>query len=113
MNREYDIAVIGAGSGGLVAAAFAARLGARVVLIEKSNIGGDCTWTGCVPSKALVKAARVAHLTRTATRLQESTNQKHPIPFGSKASMSFWTPPALSTSIASMPEAIRSAQEPS
>ncbi len=62
----YDIIVIGAGSGGLVAARFAASIGARVALIEKHRVGGDCTWTGCVPSKALIKAAKVAHEARTA-----------------------------------------------
>lgn len=62
----YDLIVIGAGSGGLTAAAFAVQLGAKVVLVEKHRVGGDCTWTGCVPSKALLRAARVAHETRTA-----------------------------------------------
>lgn len=66
MNGEYDLAVIGAGSGGLVGAGLAARVGARVALVEKSHIGGDCTWTGCVPSKALIKAAKIAHEVRTA-----------------------------------------------
>ncbi len=56
-----DLVVIGAGSGGLTAARFAAQLGARVVLVEKHRVGGDCTWTGCVPSKALLKVAKVAH----------------------------------------------------
>jgi pyruvate/2-oxoglutarate dehydrogenase complex dihydrolipoamide dehydrogenase (E3) component len=60
--------VIGAGSGGLTAAGFAAQLGARVALVEKDRIGGDCTWTGCVPSKALLKAAKVAHEVRNAGR---------------------------------------------
>ncbi len=64
----YDLIVIGAGSGGLVAARFAAQLGAKVALVEKNRIGGDCTWTGCVPSKALLKAARIAHQARTASR---------------------------------------------
>ena len=59
--ESYDLIVIGAGSGGLTAAEFAVRFGARVALIEKAKIGGDCTWTGCVPSKALLKAARMAH----------------------------------------------------
>jgi pyruvate/2-oxoglutarate dehydrogenase complex dihydrolipoamide dehydrogenase (E3) component len=68
MQTEYDLAILGAGSGGLVAASFAARLGRRVALVEKSRIGGDCTWTGCVPSKALLKAAKVAHEARTAAR---------------------------------------------
>src|SRR2546421_6709889 len=67
-KEDYDLAIIGAGSGGLVAASFAARLGARVLLVEKNKIGGDCTWTGCVPSKALLKAAKVAHEIRTASR---------------------------------------------
>src|SRR5947209_12606783 len=68
MARDFDLVIVGAGSGGLTAAGFAARLGARVVLIEKNRIGGDCTWTGCVPSKALLKAAKVAHEARTAAR---------------------------------------------
>src|SRR5215471_6063601 len=63
----YDLVVIGAGSGGLVGARFAAKLGARVSLVEKNRIGGDCTWTGCVPSKALLKAAKAAHAVRTAS----------------------------------------------
>jgi pyruvate/2-oxoglutarate dehydrogenase complex dihydrolipoamide dehydrogenase (E3) component len=66
MTDRYDIVIIGAGSGGLVGARFAAQLGARVALIEKNRIGGDCTWTGCVPSKALIKVAKVAHAVRTA-----------------------------------------------
>jgi pyruvate/2-oxoglutarate dehydrogenase complex dihydrolipoamide dehydrogenase (E3) component len=66
LSERYDLAIIGAGSGGLTAAGFAAKLGAKVVLIEKHRIGGDCTWTGCVPSKALLKAAKVAHEVRTA-----------------------------------------------
>lgn len=65
---DFDLAIIGAGSGGLTAAAFAAKIGARVALIEQGRIGGDCTWTGCVPSKALLKAARVAHAVRTSSR---------------------------------------------
>jgi pyruvate/2-oxoglutarate dehydrogenase complex dihydrolipoamide dehydrogenase (E3) component len=66
-NHHFDLVVIGAGSGGLVAARFAAQLGARVALAERNRIGGDCTWTGCVPSKALLKAAKVAHEVRTAS----------------------------------------------
>lgn len=68
MKSRYDLVTVGAGSGGLVAARFAAQLGAKVALIEKSRIGGDCTWTGCVPSKALLKVAKVAHEIRTASR---------------------------------------------
>ncbi len=65
-KNQYDLVVIGAGSGGLVGADFAATLGARVALVEADRIGGDCTWTGCVPSKALLKTGRVAHEVRTA-----------------------------------------------
>src|SRR5579862_1287645 len=68
MGDDFDLVVVGAGSGGLTAAGFAAQLGARVALVEKNKVGGDCTWTGCVPSKALLKAAKVAHEVRTASR---------------------------------------------
>lgn len=67
-DRQYDLVIIGAGSGGLTAASFAARLGAKVALVEKHRIGGDCTWTGCIPSKALLKVAKVAHEARTSSR---------------------------------------------
>jgi pyruvate/2-oxoglutarate dehydrogenase complex dihydrolipoamide dehydrogenase (E3) component len=65
---EYDLAIIGAGSAGLIAADFAVQLGARTALLEKDLIGGDCTWTGCVPSKSLIKVATVAHHARVAAR---------------------------------------------
>jgi len=68
MAEVYDLVVIGAGSAGLTAADFAAKFGARVALIEKQRIGGDCTWTGCVPSKTLLKISKVAHEIRTAER---------------------------------------------
>jgi pyruvate/2-oxoglutarate dehydrogenase complex dihydrolipoamide dehydrogenase (E3) component len=64
MPTDYDLAIIGAGSAGLTAARFAARLGRRVALIEANRVGGDCTWTGCVPSKALLHAGKVAHTVR-------------------------------------------------
>jgi len=73
-EEAYDLVIIGAGSGGLIAAGFAARLGAKVTLVEKHRIGGDCTWTGCVPSKALLKAAKVAHEVRTASHYGVGTN---------------------------------------
>ncbi len=67
MTDQYDFIVVGAGSGGLTAAKFAARLGAKVALVEKGRIGGDCTWSGCVPSKALLRVARAAHEARAAS----------------------------------------------
>lgn len=57
---KTDICVIGAGSGGLTVAAGAVQMGARVVLIEKGKMGGDCLNYGCVPSKALIAAAHAA-----------------------------------------------------
>ena len=60
----YDIAIIGAGSGGLVVASGAAQLGARVALIEKDRMGGECLNTGCVPSKALLRSSKVLALMR-------------------------------------------------
>ncbi len=62
----YDLVVIGAGSGGLVTAAGAAGLGARVALVEAAEMGGDCLNVGCVPSKGLISAARVAAAARSA-----------------------------------------------
>ncbi len=61
----HDLVVIGAGAAGLTAAGGAARLGLRVALIERDRMGGECLNTGCVPSKALLAAARRAHLMRT------------------------------------------------
>tara|TARA_R110002110_G_scaffold70800_4_gene189528 strand:- start:1611 stop:3035 length:1425 start_codon:yes stop_codon:yes gene_type:complete len=58
---KADICIIGAGSGGLSVAAGAAQMGARTVLIERDAMGGDCLNTGCVPSKALLAAARQAY----------------------------------------------------
>lgn len=53
---SWDLVVIGAGSAGLVASKTAAGFGARVLLVERDRLGGDCLWTGCVPSKTLIAA---------------------------------------------------------
>lgn len=60
-SGRYHLVVLGGGTAGLVAAAGAAGLGARVALIERSLLGGDCLNTGCVPSKGLIRAGRAAH----------------------------------------------------
>jgi pyruvate/2-oxoglutarate dehydrogenase complex dihydrolipoamide dehydrogenase (E3) component len=64
----YDLVVIGGGSAGLTAARTAARLGARTLLVERDRLGGDCLWTGCVPSKALLHAAAEVRAARGVGR---------------------------------------------
>ncbi len=68
MPRRYDLVIVGVGSGGMMAAELAASLGLQVAAVERSRVGGDCLWTGCVPSKALLASAKVAHHLRTADR---------------------------------------------
>ncbi len=63
---RYHLVVVGAGTGGLVTAAAAAGLGARVALVERSLMGGDCLNVGCVPSKSVIRAARAWHDARRA-----------------------------------------------
>ena len=63
---RYNLVVIGGGTAGLVSAAGAAGLGAKVALIEKHFLGGDCLNVGCVPSKAIIRAARAVAATREA-----------------------------------------------
>jgi pyruvate/2-oxoglutarate dehydrogenase complex dihydrolipoamide dehydrogenase (E3) component len=65
---NYDLIVIGGGSAGLTATQAACRLGARVLLIDKHALGGDCLFTGCVPSKTLIRTAQLAHEMRHADR---------------------------------------------
>lgn len=64
---EYDAIVIGGGAAGLTASGIAANLGAKTMMIESHLLGGDCTWTGCVPSKVILKAGKVAHQIKTAS----------------------------------------------
>lgn len=66
---EWDLLVVGGGTAGIVGARTAARLGARVLLVERARPGGDCLWTGCVPSEALLAAAAAAGSARSAGRL--------------------------------------------
>jgi pyruvate/2-oxoglutarate dehydrogenase complex dihydrolipoamide dehydrogenase (E3) component len=67
-RHDYDIVSVGGGAAGLVTAAGAAALGARVALVERERLGGECLWSGCVPSKALLTAARSAAMARSARR---------------------------------------------
>jgi dihydrolipoamide dehydrogenase len=70
---NYNMIVIGAGSAGLVSAYIAAAVKAKVALIEKHKMGGDCLNTGCVPSKALIRSAKVAHYFSRASEFGIST----------------------------------------
>jgi pyruvate/2-oxoglutarate dehydrogenase complex dihydrolipoamide dehydrogenase (E3) component len=67
--KRYDLIAIGGGTAGLVTAAGGAALGLHVALVEREALGGDCLWTGCVPSKALIAAGKLAHHMRHAERL--------------------------------------------
>lgn len=65
---EFDSIVIGGGAAGLTASGISANLGAKTMMIESHLLGGDCTWTGCVPSKVILKAGKVAHQIKTASK---------------------------------------------
>jgi pyruvate/2-oxoglutarate dehydrogenase complex dihydrolipoamide dehydrogenase (E3) component len=65
-NGRYNLVVLGAGTGGLITALIASSLGARVALIERHLMGGDCLNVGCVPSKAVIRGAQIVHEAREA-----------------------------------------------
>jgi len=67
-QRSYDLVIVGMGSAGMVAAEFASTLDIEVAAVERDRVGGDCLWTGCVPSKALLASAKAAHTIRHADR---------------------------------------------
>lgn len=67
-GNAYDLVIVGLGSAGMTAAEFAANLPLRVLAVERDRVGGDCLWTGCVPSKALLASAKAAHTIRHADR---------------------------------------------
>jgi pyruvate/2-oxoglutarate dehydrogenase complex dihydrolipoamide dehydrogenase (E3) component len=64
--KQFDLIAIGGGTAGLVTAAGGAALGLKTAIVEREALGGDCLWTGCVPSKALIASAKVAHRMRNA-----------------------------------------------
>lgn len=79
---RYNLVVIGAGTAGLVTAAGAAGLGAKVAIIERQLMGGDCLNVGCVPSKAVIRASRAIHDARAAGEFGVAAGEKPAIDFG-------------------------------
>lgn len=71
-DKKFDIIVIGGGAAGLVAAVAAGAFGAKTALIEKDKLGGECSWTGCIPSKTLLSAAELVEKLRQSQWLDSS-----------------------------------------
>lgn len=65
---DYDLIVIGGGAAGFTASKTANGLGKKVAMIEKDKLGGECTWSGCIPSKALIKASEIFHNIKNSSR---------------------------------------------
>src|SRR5208337_4677974 len=80
-SGRYNIVVIGAGTAGLVTAAGASGLGAKVALIERNLLGGDCLNVGCVPSKGIIRAARAMHDVRSAGEFSIAGGERLTIDF--------------------------------
>jgi len=68
VRYKYDVVIIGVGSAGMIAGEVAAKIGVKAALAERHRVGGDCLWTGCVPSKALLASAKAAHTMRHADK---------------------------------------------
>lgn len=79
---RYNLVVVGAGTGGLITALIASSLGARVALIERHMMGGDCLNVGCVPSKALIRGAQLVHDARQAASLGMPVSEQDLADFG-------------------------------
>ena len=67
-GNEFDVVIVGAGSGGYACALRAGQLGLRVALVEKGKVGGTCLHIGCIPTKALLHAAEVADAARDSEK---------------------------------------------
>src|SRR5512139_4120804 len=81
-NYDYDIGIIGGGAAGLTVAAGASQLGAKTLLVEKEKeLGGDCLHFGCVPSKTLIKSAKVYHMLKHAERYVLPAVEVPPVDF--------------------------------
>ena len=87
---RYNLVVIGAGTAGLVTAAGAAKLGAKVALVERGLLGGDCLNVGCVPSKGMISAGRIAAKVRSAGRFGIHGGAKLEVDFAAVMQGSGW-----------------------
>lgn len=67
MSNEYDVVILGGGTGGYVAAIRASQLGMKVAIVEKEKLGGTCLHRGCIPTKALLRSAEVYQQTKRAS----------------------------------------------
>lgn len=75
MKYNYDLIVIGGGAAGLTAAGIGANFGAKTMMVESDRLGGDCTWYGCVPSKTLLHAAKMANTMKQAKQFGAKTEE--------------------------------------
>ena len=75
MKKNYDLLIIDGGSTGLVAVRSTRQLDLTVTLAEKDRLGGDCTWTGCVPGKTLLSAAKSTRNINDAARFGITSSQ--------------------------------------
>jgi len=75
MSTDFDVVVLGGGAAGLTASGTCANLGMRTMLIERHRLGGDCTWTGCVPSKVLLHAAQLRASAQDYQQFSEGTDE--------------------------------------
>lgn len=81
MSREYDVVILGGGTGGYVAAIRAAQLGLKTALVEKEKLGGTCLHKGCMPSKALLKSAEVYRMAKNDAEIYGVTTDKVTLDF--------------------------------
>ncbi len=75
MTYDYDLLVIGGGAAGLTSAGMGANFGAKTLMVEAERLGGDCTWTGCVPSKTLLHASKTAQTMREAEKFGHESSK--------------------------------------
>ena len=76
-SQKFDLIVVGGGPGGYVGAIRASQLGQKVAVVEKENLGGICLNWGCIPTKALLRAAELKHNVSNLSELQHQLELQH------------------------------------